>query len=308
MGRALLLVLFVSSSSSASAQHEHPASPAPTPSGWHFMQDGVVFLTFNHQGGPIGETELTSQNWWMGMFGREVGPADTCLDVQSRADHGARLQSSVSSRRDPGGSADRGSAASARFSDAALSGVEDSGRHSIECRAGPCAGRRTRARSGGIHAPPIGGGESVLADWSSHVRCHAHCDGRHHGRLRARTVVRRSLGLHGREPDENRWDLADLGPLDSWAARVWFRPDEHWTFQVSRGWLNEPEALVAGDLYRTTASISWEADRPSGFTAVTTAYGRNDGHHGQTDAFLIEGTHRLGKRRLFTVRSNGSRD
>jgi hypothetical protein len=43
------------------------------------MQDGVVFLTFNHQGGPIGETELTSQNWWMGMFGREVGPGRLTL-------------------------------------------------------------------------------------------------------------------------------------------------------------------------------------------------------------------------------------
>ena len=136
-----------------------------------------------------------SQSWWMGMFGRQVGPGRLTLASMFSLEPitRARLQSSVSSRRDPGGSADRGSAASARFSDAALSGVEHSGRHSIVVLA--VTGGEPRARSGGIHAPPIGGGESVLADWSSHVRCHAHCDGRHHGRLRARTVVRRSLGL-----------------------------------------------------------------------------------------------------------------
>ena len=30
-------------------------------------------------------------------------------------------------------------------------------------------------------------------------------------------------GFHGAEPDEERWDL-DLGPIDSWAARVSWTP------------------------------------------------------------------------------------
>src|SRR5512138_1788253 len=51
-------------------QHQHEMSPA-TPglmwNGWHVMQDGNVFLTFNRQGGPRGQTEFGSTNWWMGM-------------------------------------------------------------------------------------------------------------------------------------------------------------------------------------------------------------------------------------------------
>src|SRR4029077_10356285 len=28
--------------------------------------------------------------------------------------------------------------------------------------------------------------------------------------------------FNGREPDDNRWDLMDPGPLDSWSARAWY--------------------------------------------------------------------------------------
>ena len=44
-------------------QHKH-ADPSD---GWTFMQDGMVFVTFNRQAKPMGATELGSQNWWMGM-------------------------------------------------------------------------------------------------------------------------------------------------------------------------------------------------------------------------------------------------
>ena len=40
--------------------------------GWHFMQDGVVFAEFNHQGGSRGGDEFIAPNWWMGMASRET--------------------------------------------------------------------------------------------------------------------------------------------------------------------------------------------------------------------------------------------
>ena len=53
--------------------HQHPA-PAPAASTaavpWHFMQDGVAWLTYNNQGGPRGGEDFGSQNWWMGMLSR----------------------------------------------------------------------------------------------------------------------------------------------------------------------------------------------------------------------------------------------
>ena len=50
-------------------QHEHVISS----NGWTFMQDGMVFVTFNRQAKPMGSTEFGSQNWWMGMASRAAG-------------------------------------------------------------------------------------------------------------------------------------------------------------------------------------------------------------------------------------------
>jgi hypothetical protein len=51
-----------------------PASArAQSAPGWHIMQDGVAFFTWNHQGGPRGGTDFGVQNWWMGMAERRAG-------------------------------------------------------------------------------------------------------------------------------------------------------------------------------------------------------------------------------------------
>src|SRR4029450_6309430 len=51
------------------AQHLHMDMPMET--GWQFMRGGIVFLNFNHQGGPRGGNELVVPNWWMSMASRD---------------------------------------------------------------------------------------------------------------------------------------------------------------------------------------------------------------------------------------------
>ena len=46
----------------------------PMNTGWQFMQDGIVFAEFNHQGGPRGGNEFVVPNWWMGMASRKTAP------------------------------------------------------------------------------------------------------------------------------------------------------------------------------------------------------------------------------------------
>ena len=59
----------------------------------------------------------------------------------------------------------------------------------------------------------------------------------------------------GREPDENRYNL-DQARFDSYSYRVSFNPSPEYSFQVSQGFLHEPEMLEPGiDLTRTTASL-----------------------------------------------------
>jgi hypothetical protein len=105
--------------------------------------------------------------------------------------------------------------------------------------------------------------------------------------------------FQGAEPDENRWDLMDPGPLDSWSARGWYRYGDEWTFQASHGFLSEPEALEPGDVRRTTVSGSWDRDEGPDFTSATVAYGRNDKETAAYNALLAEGTRRRGRNTFY---------
>ena len=41
--------------------------------GWQYMQDGVLFGSFNRQGGPRGDKEFVAPNWYMGIAMRKAG-------------------------------------------------------------------------------------------------------------------------------------------------------------------------------------------------------------------------------------------
>ena len=296
MGRALLVVVVsVLSASPVFAQHEHPA-PAPSPSGWHFMQDGVVFVTFNHQGGPLGETQLTSQNWWMGMGSRNVGPGRLTLasmfSLEPITERGYSHLFQVGETWEGRPIVDRQHPHDFLMQLSAVWKVPIGDRTSVvlagapvgEPALGPVAFMHRRSAAENPSAPI---GHHTFD--ATHIAMGVITGGFERG-----PWFVEASAFHGREPDENRWDLADLGPLDSWAARIWFRPDEHWTFQLSRGWLNEPEALEPGDVTRTTASASWESGSTTGFTAVTGLYGRNDTLGNAFNSVLLERTHKRG--------------
>src|ERR1700704_3707791 len=62
-------------------------------------------------------------------------------------------------------------------------------------------------------------------------------------------------GFHGREPNENRWNI-DQGNIDSWCTRLTVAPGKNWSGQFSYGRIKSPEALSPGeDQERTTASV-----------------------------------------------------
>ena len=80
--------------------------------------------------------------------------------------------------------------------------------------------------------------------------------------------------FHGAEPDEQRWDVMDPGALDSWSVRGWYRPGTRWTFQVSHGFLTNPESHRSRQpAAHNSIRFLDRASRFSGWTAVTAAYG-----------------------------------
>ncbi len=95
----------------------------------------------------------------------------------------------------------------------------------------------------------------------------------------------------GREPGENRWTI---GPLDinSYGGRLSYNPGPNWALQVSRGFLESPEALhPEEDVTRTTASAIY--NRPLGSARnlqLTAIWGRNDFRQADLglDSYILE--------------------
>jgi hypothetical protein len=125
---------------------------------------------------------------------------------------------------------------------------------------------------------------------SSHVAMGVITTGFAHGAWTAEASL-----FNGREPDEQRWDLMDPGPLDSWSARLSWQPRASWELQASHGFLTEPERLEPGNLRRTTASVSWLRISGEDFSAVSTVVGHNDSDHGNSSGGLAEFTRRKGR-------------
>lgn len=106
----------------------------------------------------------------------------------------------------------------------------------------------------------------------------------------------------GKEPDEERYGF-DKPRFDSWSGRLSFNPSDNWAFQVSRGWIESPEALHPGeDVTRTTASAIYS--RPFGdekFLDATGIWGLNKSpHHEGENALLLEGRLRLQRLAVYT--------
>jgi hypothetical protein len=96
-------------------------------------------------------------------------------------------------------------------------------------------------------------------------------------------------GFYGSEPGENRW-IIQQGPMNSWAARLWYLPSKNWAAEFSMGRLVHPEALEAGDQVRTTASVSYSKAIGDSAWSSSFIWGRN--HYAATqqnaDSYLVE--------------------
>jgi hypothetical protein len=81
--------------------------------------------------------------------------------------------------------------------------------------------------------------------------------------------------FHGREPNENRWNI-DYGKPDSFATRLTIAPKASLTAQFSTGRINNPEAVDPKlDIVRTTASIHHNLEFSSGHVSSSLIWGRN---------------------------------
>jgi hypothetical protein len=272
-------------------------------SSWTIMSDGVLFATFNDQGGPRGGDEFKATNWFMLMGTRQAGPGRLTitgmisLDPLTATAHGYReiFQAGETYHGAP--------LVDWQHPHDFLMQASVSWRVPIDYESGFT-----------IAAAPVG--EPALgpiafmhrasaADNPTAPLAHHTLDSTHIAFEVFTAALDRgpwtieASAFRGAEPDENRWNLMDPGPIDSWSTRLWYQPSPEWQFQVSHGFLKHPEALEPGDIRRTTASAGWFRHRPDGFSAVTLAFGRNDKESGTYDAWLAEATDHRGKTSIY---------
>ncbi len=95
--------------------------------------------------------------------------------------------------------------------------------------------------------------------------------------------------FNGREPNQNRYDV-ELGPLDSYSARLSYNPLPDLALQVSSAHLVSPEQLQPNvAVHRSTASASYNHMVSRIQWQTTFAFGRNDPDPGiASDAWLLE--------------------
>ncbi|HWY40274.1 MAG TPA: heavy metal-binding domain-containing protein [Chthoniobacterales bacterium] len=94
----------------------------------------------------------------------------------------------------------------------------------------------------------------------------------------------------GREPDENRYDF-DQPRFDSFSGRISWNPRPDLALQVSRAYIESPEALEPDlNRHRTTASLIYNKRLgPDSNWATSLVWGQNnDTHEGKTESVLVE--------------------
>ncbi len=102
-------------------------------------------------------------------------------------------------------------------------------------------------------------------------------------------------GFHGREPDEQRWDL-DSGAIDSWSTRLTVQPGQNWSGQYSYARIVSPEALFpAENQERMTGSAMYNRPFPNGNWASTALWGRTRSlsDNSKENSYLFESTVRF---------------
>ena len=105
----------------------------------------------------------------------------------------------------------------------------------------------------------------------------------------------------GQEPNENRWNF-DAPKLDSFSGRLSFNPTKEWAFQVSYGYLKNPEPSEPNlkILRRTTASAIYNKKFSENKNLASSfVWGQNYGNSERTNAFLFESDFTFDKNSVF---------
>ena len=263
---------------------------------WRLMFHGEAFINELQQSGPRGADKFFSTNWFMPMAQRDLGPGQLTLRTMISLE-----PATVSERRYPE-LFQQGETAFGRpiadgqhphdlfmelsaFYDLKLS------EHTLLSFYGAPVGDPAMGPAAYPHRASAA--ENPVAPLGHHLEDSTHiADDVVTVGLTHRMLRFEASGFHGREPDEDRWDM-DAGKIDSWSTRVTVSPAQNWSAQYSLAHLTSPEATHPGeDVRRMTASVMYSRPMARGNWATTLLWGRNSdlNGHGVFNGYLAEST------------------
>jgi len=308
MGEAKLSAMPSFHASSGTAWQ--PASVPETmwmisPRGWELMFHGVVFATYNQQGGPRGVGKAESTNYFMFMEQHRLGSGTLLLRQMFSAEsltsphpgfpelfqtgetyHGQPL---VDHQHPHNVFAELDALYTVPVSEK-ISWLLYGG-PSAEPALGPVTYMHRQSASENPEAP-LG---HHLQD-STHTSFGVVTTGFIFDASRLGFFKIEGSAFNAHEPNEERWSI-QLAPLDSWSFRASAAPTRNWTAQYSFGRLLHPEALDPNNELRQSASVEYNralsgGKLGSGNWATSLIWGRK---HKQLDdttqnSYLLEST------------------
>jgi hypothetical protein len=296
----------------ADAIEAHEASgtdvePASTPhpmwmtkhGAWRVMFHGVAFANELQQTGPRGGDKFFSTNWFMPMAQREIGPG--------------KLTARVMLSLEPATITDRQYPELFQIGETAFGRPIVDGQHPHNLFMEIGAFYDWKLGEKGLlsfYAAPVGdpslgpvayphrtsASEDPIAALGHHMQDSTHISDDVVTVGYAYSMIRiEASGFHGREPNENRWNI-QAGAIDSWSARVTATPARDWSGQFSLGTLHSPEALFPiEDQRRMTASVTYNRPMARGNWASSLIWGRTRdiGDRDILNSYLLESTLRF---------------
>lgn len=262
---------------------------------WDLMAHGVVFLTYNQQGGPRGVGKAESVNWLMVMEQHKLGRGTLLL----------RQMFSAESLTSPHPGFPELFQTGETYHGQPL--VDHQHPHNVFAELSaylslPLTRKVSWLLYGGPSAEPAlgpvtyihraSGAELPAAPLSHHLQDSTHTS---FGVVTTGVVIDRfkleGSAFNGREPNEERWSI-QLAALDSWSVRGSVAATRNWVMQYSYGRLLHPEAAEPGNEKRQGASVEYDRPFSQGNWATTAVWGRK--HKDETgtnlNSYLLEST------------------
>lgn len=267
---------------------------------WHLMLHGVVFMTYNQQGGPRGVGKAESVNYVMTMEQHKLGSGTILF----------RQMFSAESLTSPHPGFPELFQTGETYHGEPL--VDHQHPHNVFAELAalytlPLNDKVSWLIYGGPSAEPALGpvmylhrqsaSEDPAAPLGHHLQDSTHTS---FGVVTTGFIIDKlkveASAFNGHEPNEARWNI-QLAALDSWSFRGTVAPTRNWTAQYSYGLLIHPEALEPGSQRRQTASV--EYNRPfsggklgNGNWATSLIWGRvqKDFESFPLNSYLLEST------------------